>query len=231
MASFFIFFFLTFAVMPTYASAAFRVTKVIDGDTIAADIRGKNETIRLLGIDTPETVDPRKTIQCFGQEASNKMKEFVSGKLVILVDDPTQGNRDKYGRLLRYVYLPDAKSTFINGEMVKQGYAFSFREYPTKMLDKFNSFEKYARDHNLGLWSSCPVNTQSPKRETTATSSTTYKPSIVNNSVAVSGEDKDCSDFATQASAQAYFVAKGGPKLDPDKLDADHDGKACESLR
>lgn len=91
----------------------FKVLSVVDGDTIKVDVRGKKETIRLLGIDTPETVDPRKPVQCFGKAASDKMKSFVSGKSVILVDDATQGNRDKYNRLLRYVYLPDEKRTFV----------------------------------------------------------------------------------------------------------------------
>jgi endonuclease YncB( thermonuclease family) len=85
------------------------------------------------------------------------MKSFVEGKYVKLIDDSTQGNRDVYHRLLRYAYLPDTKATFVNGEMVKQGYAFSYKKYPTKMLAKFNEFEKYARQHNLGLWQSCPA--------------------------------------------------------------------------
>lgn len=139
----------------------FKAIRVVDGDTIVVDVRGNKETVRLLGIDTPETVDPRKPVQCFGKVASDKMKSLVEGKSVILVDDKTQGNRDKYKRLLRYVYLPDSVRTFVNGEMVKQGYAFSYRQYPTKMLEKFNLFEKYAREHNLGLWGSCPTETYS----------------------------------------------------------------------
>jgi len=202
----------------------FKIIKVTDGDTITASIRGKNESIRLLGIDTPETVDPRKPVQCFGKAASDKMKSFVLEKYVKLVDDSTQGNRDKYKRLLRFVYLPDSKATFVNGEMVKQGFAFSYRQYPTKFLDKFNAFEKYARENNLGLWGSCPLNT--PK--------STIKPIIINPPVQsgtsnVSG-DKDCSDFATHASAQAFFISQGGPGSDPHRLDADRDGLACESL-
>lgn len=130
----------------------FKVTKVIDGDTIEISIRGKREKVRLLGIDTPETVDPRKPVQCFGLEASNKMKSLVDGKYVKLVDDRTQGNRDKYKRLLRYVY--DGK-IFINREMVAQGYAFSYKQYPTKYLNEFNKLEKEAREKNLGLWKSC----------------------------------------------------------------------------
>lgn len=202
----------------------FKVIKVVDGDTITVNVRGKNESVRLLGIDTPETVDPRKPVQCFGKAASDRMKFFVLGKYVKLVDDPTQGNRDKYKRLLRFVYLPDSKATFVNGEMVKQGFAFSYKQYPTKFLDKFNAFEKYARENNLGLWGSCPLNT--PK--------STIKPIIINPPVQsgtsnVSG-DKDCTDFATHAQAQTFFISQGGPGSDPHRLDSDGDGLACESL-
>jgi micrococcal nuclease len=134
----------------------FPVLKVIDGDTIVVNVRGNKETVRLLGIDTPESVDPRKPIQCFSHEATEKMKELVSGETVMLIDDPTQGNRDKYHRLLRYIYLPDAKHTFINGEMIKQGYAVSYRHYRTLQYDKFNRLEDHARENGLGLWSKCP---------------------------------------------------------------------------
>lgn len=134
----------------------FLVTKVVDGDTIVVDINGKKETVRLLGIDTPESVDPRKPIECFALNAGLKMKELVLNKKVLLIDEKeSQGDRDRYGRLLRYVYLPDVSRTFVNGEMVKQGYAYSFREYPTDIQEKFNTWEKYARDNNLGLWGEC----------------------------------------------------------------------------
>ncbi len=232
-----------FAVNPVYAEQTFKVTKVVDGDTIAVDVRGNKEAVRLLGIDTPETVDPRKPVQCFGKAASDKMKSFVSGKSVILVDDRTQGNRDKYNRLLRYVYLPDKVKTFVNGEMVKQGYAFSYRQYPTKYLDKFNAWEKYAREHNLGLWGSCPLNITPTKTVTKTTTKTYIAPTSsyvaptaayippANSGSASSGGDKNCSDFATHADAQAYFNGKGGsPSNNVDGLDRDHDGIACETL-
>ena len=127
------FFVFLFSFQSAHAITTFKVLKVIDGDTIVVNVRGNQEVVRLLGIDTPESVDPRKPVQCFGKEASNKMKNYVLGKNVILIDDGTQGNRDRYGRLLRYVYLPNSVRTFINGEMVKQGFAFSFRQYPTKI--------------------------------------------------------------------------------------------------
>jgi micrococcal nuclease len=131
----------------------FKVTEVVDGDTIKVNVRGKIESVRLLAIDTPETKDPRKPVQCFGSEATKKMSSFVAGKFVKVVDDRSQGNRDKYSRLLRYIYLQDG--TFVNSEMVKQGYAFSYKKYPTKFLEQFNKYEKEAREKNLGLWNAC----------------------------------------------------------------------------
>ena len=89
-------------VIRTYA-----VTKVVDGDTIAVLMDGKKVTIRLIGMDTPETVDPRKPVQCFGIEASDKAKELLTGQAVEIEQDDSQDTYDKYGRLLAYVYLPD----------------------------------------------------------------------------------------------------------------------------
>lgn len=221
----------------------FKVLSVVDGDTIIVDVRGKKETVRLLGIDAPETKDPRKPVQCFGQAAKDKMKSFVLGKSVILIDDSTQGNRDKYKRLLRYVYLNDSKRTFVNGEMVKQGYAFSYKEYPTKMLGKFSDFEKYARENKLGLWGSCSLSsptttkksvlpTSKPKTLTNPNTSTVKSttPYVSNLDSSDSEADKDCRDFNTQAEAQAFFISHGGPSSDPHRLDSDHDGRACENL-
>ena len=101
-----------------------KVIKVIDGDTIVIEIENKHETVRLIGIDAPETVDPRKTIQCFGKEASNKAKEMLNNKSVFLEADSTQGERDKYQRLLRYVFLQDR--TNFNKLMIEQGYAHEY---------------------------------------------------------------------------------------------------------
>src|SRR6266545_3160562 len=140
----------------------FKVVSIIDGDTIDVSIRGVIERVRLLAIDTPETKDPRKPVQCFGYEATNKMKSLITGKFVRLADDRSQGNRDKYKRLLRYVY---DGNVFVNREMVAQGYAFSYRQYPTKYLEAFNLLEKRAREMSLGLWGACPAKTpmNSPK--------------------------------------------------------------------
>lgn len=125
-----------------------KVVRVIDGDTI--EIEG-GERVRYIGIDTPETVDPRKSVQCFGVEASNKNKELVENKMVRLEKDIT--DRDKYNRLLRYVYVDD---TFINLELVKQGFAYSYSYPPDiKYQDQIVKAQQDARENKKGLWNAC----------------------------------------------------------------------------
>jgi micrococcal nuclease len=109
---------------PQTSSNLYRVVKVVDGDTITVEKNGSSETLRLIGINTPETVDPRKPVECFGEEASNKAKELLMGQQVRLEADPTQGERDKYDRLLRYVFLTDG--TFYNKVIIQQGYAYEY---------------------------------------------------------------------------------------------------------
>ena len=131
----------------------FIVTRAIDGDTI--EIEG-GERVRYIGIDTPETIDPRIPVQCFGVEASKKNKELVEGKLVRLEKDII--DRDKYRRLLRYVHLGDV---FVNLELVKQGFAYSYSRPPDiKYQDQLTQAQEEARQANRGLWGACP-----PKRE------------------------------------------------------------------
>ena len=125
----------------------FQVTEVVDGDTIKVSLLG---TLRLIGIDTPETRDPRKPVQCFGREASNKAKELLSGKKVYLEYDPAQ-KQDKYGRTLAYVYREDG--LFYNAEMIKQGYAHSYVRFPHPRLDEFNTYQREARENGRGFWS------------------------------------------------------------------------------
>ena len=127
----------------------FKVTRVIDGDTIELS-NGKK--VRYIGIDTPETVDTRKPVQCFGKEASKANKDLVLKKTVILKKDVSE--TDKYGRLLRYVYLEDG--TFVNLWLVKNGYA-SVYTYPPDIQhsEDFVAAQKDARNNKLGLWNAC----------------------------------------------------------------------------
>jgi micrococcal nuclease len=127
------------------------VVKVVDGDTVDVNLDGQEVTLRLIGINTPETVDPRRPVECFGREASAKAKELLDGQTVRLESDPSQGERDKYDRLLRYVWLPDGR--LFNLEMVAQGYAYEYTyETPYKYQAEFKQAEQAARDSQAGLW-------------------------------------------------------------------------------
>ncbi len=129
------------------------VTKVIDGDTFEIE---DGKRVRILGVDTPETKDPRKPVQCFGKEASNKNKELLEGKRVILEKDIT--DKDKYNRLLRFVYLPleDGSLLFVNDYLIREGYAMVLTIPPdVKFAEQFLKAQKQARMEKRGLWQKC----------------------------------------------------------------------------
>lgn len=129
-----------------------KVTKVIDGDTIQVLINDKKETVRLIGIDAPESVDPRRGVECFGKEAFQKLKSLLNGKSVMLKNDPKASERDKYGRLLRYVFLKDSPN--VNKLMIQEGYAheFTYNSSVYKHQSEFKLAEKNAREEKKGLW-------------------------------------------------------------------------------
>lgn len=128
-----------------------RVIKVTDGDTIHVLLNNKDTTIRIIGIDTPETVDPRKPVQCMGKEASNRARELLSGKTVVLVPDPTQKDKDKYGRLLRYVFINGSDDYGLGAiiEGLAHEYTYSL---PYKYQTEYKNAEKAARQAKVGLW-------------------------------------------------------------------------------
>jgi micrococcal nuclease len=127
------------------------VVHIVDGDTIDVEIDGEKKRIRLIGADTPEVVDPRKTVQCFGVEASEKTKSLLTGKTVRLETDPTQGDKDIYGRLLRYVYLEDG--TLVNKLLISEGFAHEYTyKIPYRFQKEFKKAEKDAENGKVGLW-------------------------------------------------------------------------------
>lgn len=129
----------------------YEILRVVDGDTIETLIAGKVERLRLIGINTPETVDPRKLVECFGREASDKAKSILTGKKVSLENDLTQGERDKYNRLLRYIFLEDG--TNFNLLMIREGYAYEDTyDLPYKYQSEFKQAEKEAKENKMGLW-------------------------------------------------------------------------------
>ena len=127
------------------------VVRVIDGDTIVVHINGVDEKIRLIGVNTPETVDPRKTVECFGKEASSFTKQLLENKFVRLEGDNSQDNRDKYKRLLRYVFLEDGM--LFNKELIAEGYAYEYTyKIPYTYQTEFKSAQRDAEQNKKGLW-------------------------------------------------------------------------------
>jgi micrococcal nuclease len=132
-----------------------KVMRVVDGDTIVVS---PNEKVRLIGVDTPETVAPRKAIECFGKAAKDFTRGAVEGKTVRLELDNVNSirrHKDKYGRTLAYVYLENG--TMLNRELIRQGYAHAYTRFPFRYLVEFRQIERAARTEALGLWSSCPA--------------------------------------------------------------------------
>ena len=133
------------ALASTSSAFAQLVTRVVDGDTIHVEGIG---SVRLIGVDTPETVDPRKPVEFFAKESSEFTRRIALAKVVRLEFDFQR--KDKYDRTLAYVYLPDG--TFLNAEIVKQGYGHAYTRYPFKYLDQFRGYEREARELGRGLW-------------------------------------------------------------------------------
>jgi micrococcal nuclease len=130
------------------------VVRVVDGDTVQIDIDGRREKLRLIGIDTPETVKPDTPVQCYGPEASAFTKQLLPEGTAVRIERDVEA-RDDYGRLLGYVYRAD-DGLFVNLEIVAQGYA-SLLTFPPNVahVDEFVAAARAAERANLGLWSAC----------------------------------------------------------------------------
>jgi micrococcal nuclease len=131
-----------------------KVAEHVDGDTVKVAIQNPPEglkgfeTIRLLGVDTPETVHPQKPVERFGKEASEFTRNRLLGKQVLLAFDWDLW--DKYNRLLAYIYLPDGSCH--NADIVREGYGHAYTEFPFQFLEEFRLIEQYARENKKGLW-------------------------------------------------------------------------------
>lgn len=203
-----------------------KVIRVIDGDTIK--IEG-DEVVRYIGIDTPETVHPSKPVQCYGKEASDKNREMVEGKEVKLEKDVSE--TDKYGRLLRYVWLD---GMLVNEYLVREGYAQS-SSYPpdVKYQDKFIEAQRLAREERKGLWGDICItqptatstqNTQTTILYATPSPQTNTQPSSQTLGSYTCDCSKTCAKMLSCAEAQ-YQLNVCGCKA----RDGDGDGIACDS--
>jgi micrococcal nuclease len=131
------------------------IMHVVDGDTIDVRIGGRDERVRLIGIDTPETMKPDTPIECYGPEASAFTRALLPVGSTVRIERDVVG-RDDYGRLLAYVHLVDDGETFVNMEIVGQGYATPLTIEPNSTFAR--DFAEAARDAEaagLGLWTAC----------------------------------------------------------------------------
>ena len=140
------------------------VTRVIDGDTVVLD---GGERVRLIGVDTPETVHPNKPVERFGKEASEFTRRMAEGKQVRLEYDAETATHDRYGRTLAYVYLPD--ESLLNLEIIRQGYGHAYTRFPFSRMEEFREAEREAREAQRGLWAGDggEAQTESPRSERT----------------------------------------------------------------
>ncbi|WP_051330841.1 thermonuclease family protein [Aneurinibacillus terranovensis] len=235
--------FITAATTSTVPANSFpaKVSRVVDGDTFKVIINGKEETVRMLLIDTPETVKPNTPVQPFGKEASNFTKAMLTGKTVQLERDISDA-RDKYGRLLYYVYV-NGKS--VQEALLENGLARVAYVYPpnVKYVDQYRAIQSRAQKEGIGIWSVenyvqadgfHPSNTSSTASHHTPTSTS----QVVHNSAPasnvaeagnVSSNDdgvyyKNCTEARKAGAAPIY---RGQPGYRP-ALDRDNDGCACE---
>jgi micrococcal nuclease len=137
-------------------SEDWRVTRVADGDTVEVARDGRTVTLRLIGIDTPETVHPTEPVECFGPQATDFAVRRLLDEPVTLEFDPSQGRVDYYGRTLAYVWTVRGEDALFNQQAVRRGYALEYTyDAPYRWQREFRRAEDAARAERLGVWR-CP---------------------------------------------------------------------------
>lgn len=131
----------------------YSVSNYVDGDTIEVNMNGHTEKVRMIGVDTPETHKPNTPVQCYGLAAAAYTKRSLEGQKFRLVSDELTTNRDRYDRLLRYVYLHDGSN--FNQKIIQEGYGFYYPYFPFSKQKDFADAQDSARSKNLGLWGNC----------------------------------------------------------------------------
>ena len=212
-------------------SGFYDVVKVIDGDTITVDAGGKKETVRLIGVDAPETGAKK---ECFSKEAEESVKNILSDVSIELEEDESQNDRDKYGRLLRYIILKDGSN--FNKTLIREG---SAREYTYKTAYKyqkeFKNAENEARKAKKGLWNACYDDNNNHNsggdEDRNSNNSLSSAPILGTSDCYCESNKYNCSDFKTHFEAQEVFeccMKKTGGDIH--KLDGNSDNQVCESL-
>lgn len=224
------------------------VSRVVDGDTVKVVVRGFEDTVRLVGIDTPETVAPGQPVRCFGPQASARAARLLPvGGRVVLVTDPTQATRDRYARLLAYVYRPGRRGPegSVNFSLVASGHAkvYVYGGVRFRHAVPFLKAQSRARRAKRGLWGD-PCRGDITRPDPTGTTTTApapappsdpapapappavvaptgaCDPNYAGACIPVSSADLDCGEIPFR-----NFTVVGA---DPHNFDVDHDGIACE---
>lgn len=139
------------AAAPEKQKESVPVLRVIDGDTIVAEINGQPMHIRLIGINSPELNDKRTRVACLAQKAKEEAQKILDGQNIYLEKDPTQGDYDKYNRLLAYIFT--ANGTNFDKLMIEEGYAYEYTyRLPYKYQSEFKTAQNEARAAQRGLW-------------------------------------------------------------------------------
>jgi micrococcal nuclease len=217
-----------FFASPALAQTSQTVTveRVVDGDTIEVNPAvGGTGDVRLLGVDTPETVDPGEPVEPYGPEASAFTKRQLEGERITLIFD--QEKTDQYGRTLAYIRISGQSETF-NETLLKQGYAQLYVVPPNDRYETpFSQAQDQARQAQRGIWG-LPKEQQCELADR-GNGIGEGSPGCQGQTPTPSpdpGVDRNCSDFRSQAAAQAELERD---LSDPSNLDGDGDGEACES--
>jgi micrococcal nuclease len=218
--------------VPLPQGADATVTRVVDGDTIMVRLDGRDTTVRLIGVDTPETKDPRKPVQCFGREASARTKALLPEGTAVRIAYDVERN-DRYGRTLGYVYRRDtnrdgnrdrdATGSFVNAALVRDGFA-SVYTYPPNVAhaDEFVALQREARDAGRGLWGACPVTPAPTTPSAPPGAANPCDPAYPDVCIPPPPPDLDCGDVADRS----FRVLAP----DPHRFDSNGDGVGCEGV-
>jgi micrococcal nuclease len=136
------------------AESLAQVVRIIDGDTIEVQKNNKTERVRLIGVDTPETKHPERGVECFGPESTEFTRKLVSGKTVRLKADTISANKDRYNRLLRYVYV-EPTNEHLNAKLIETGHSIAYTRFDFEKKNEFVQLEQRAKNQALGLWGEC----------------------------------------------------------------------------
>ena len=131
----------------------YTIDHFIDGDTIAISMNGRSESVRMIGVDTPETHKPNAPVQCYGPAAAAFTKNLIGSQKVRLESDPDSQDRDRYDRLLRYVYTADGQ--MVETALIQGGYGFAYIDFPFTKKQEFIQDQQAAQSTNKGLWGNC----------------------------------------------------------------------------